>query len=111
MIEMNEQVLAEMVQAIVREVDPEQVILFGSCLRGQMTRDSDVDLMIIEREPFSGNHSRWRELERIRRALSPFRVPKDVLVFSVEEVEKWRNSLNHIIATTLREGRPLYARP
>ena len=111
MIEVNEQILNEMVQGIVREVDPEQVILFGSCLRGQATNDSDVDLMIIEREAFSETRNRGQELARIRRALSSFRVPKDVLVFSADEVAKWRNSLNHIIAAALREGKLLYERP
>jgi predicted nucleotidyltransferase len=111
MIEVNEHALSEMVQAIVREVDPEQVILFGSRVRGQAGRDSDVDLMIIERAPFNEARSRWNELERIRLALSSFRVPKDILVFSSDEVKRWRDSLNHIIGTTLREGKQLYARP
>ena len=37
--------IEQMVQAIVAEVDPEQVILFGSRGRGDEREDSNVDLM------------------------------------------------------------------
>ena len=110
MIEVNDQVLSEMVQAIVREVDPEQIILFGSRARGGGGQDSDLDLLIVERESFGEKRSRREELARIRRALSEFFIAKDILVFSQEEVARWRNSINHIIATSLRDGRILYER-
>ncbi|MFZ4703922.1 MAG: nucleotidyltransferase domain-containing protein [Candidatus Methylumidiphilus sp.] len=49
-----------MVDIIVREADPEQIILFGSRARGDARPDSDVDLLIIESEPFSVQRSRCR---------------------------------------------------
>src|SRR4030042_570102 len=105
MIEINDQVLEEMVQAIIREVDPEKIVLFGSLVWGGGGPNSDLDLMIVEREEFGGSRGRLEELVRIREALSAFEIPKDILVYSIKEFEKWRNSINHIIATTLREGR------
>lgn len=111
MIEVTDKVLQEMAQAIVREVAPERIILFGSRVSGTAGPDSDVDLVIIESERFGPERSRRRELARIRRALSSFRVPKDLLLFSREEMEKWKNSLNHVLADALREGKPLYERP
>jgi predicted nucleotidyltransferase len=110
MDQVNEQLLAQMVEVIVREVDPRQVYLFGSCARGEMGPDSDVDLLIIEDEPFGGKRSRFREIRRIRDVLYRFRVPKDILVYSWDEVEHWGRTLNHIIADCLREGRLLYER-
>ena len=44
--------LDRMVQAIVDEVAPEQVILFGSRGRGDEGESSDVDLIVVEAEPF-----------------------------------------------------------
>jgi predicted nucleotidyltransferase len=111
MITVTEQVVDEMVQAIVREIDPEQIFLFGSRSRGNARSDSDVDLLIIERQPFGPHRSRWQELARIRRALSAFRVPKDILVYSSDEVAKWQHAVNHIISRGLREGKLLYERP
>ena len=111
MITVTEEVLEQMVRAIVREVDPEAIYLFGSYARGQAGPDSDVDLLVIEREPFGPGHPRLAEMARLRRALSAFRVPKDILVFSKDEVDYWRDSLNHITSRCRREGRVLYGRP
>ena len=100
-----------MVSAIVEAVDPEQVYLFGSRATGEATDESDVDLLIVEREPFGPERSRRRELSHIRQALSSFRVPKDLLLYSADEVEYWKDSPNHVIGECLEEGRLLYARP
>jgi hypothetical protein len=45
---------------------------------------------------------------RIWRALAGFTVAKDILVYSHEEVERWRGARNHVIGRALREGRLLY---
>jgi len=101
-IQINEEVLREMVDAIVREVDPERVYLFGSYATGKTDEDSDIDLLVVEREPFGPERKRLAELSRVRRALSSFRVPKDILVYSSDEFAHGRNSLNHIIGHCLR---------
>ncbi|HET6441252.1 MAG TPA: nucleotidyltransferase domain-containing protein [Phycisphaerae bacterium] len=112
MIAVTDEVLERMVEAIVREVDPEAIWLFGSRSRGGEVRpDSDVDLLVIEREPFGLNRSRLDEINRVREAVSAFRVPKDILVFAVEDVAYWQDSINHVISKCFREGRLLYARP
>ena len=97
-------VIRQMVEAIVKEVDPLQVVLFGSRARGSAGSDSDVDLLIVEDEPFGAGRSRRREMIRIARALSQFTVPKDILVFTKDEVEHWKPSTNHVIARAFREG-------
>ena len=69
-----------------------------------------MDFLIVEDEAFSCNRSRWSELRRIRKAPRPFRVPKDILVYSGEEFDKWQSSASHMIAAAVREGRLLYER-
>ena len=90
--------------------DPEQVILFGSHARGEAGPDSDVDLIVVEAEPFGPERDRFAEALRLWRTLDGFRVAADVLVYSRDEVEYWRDSLNHVLARALREGRVLYER-
>lgn len=107
----DDALLARMVQAIVDEVDPEQVILFGSHARGDADADSDVDLIVVESAPFGEDRDRHVEETRLWRALASFHVPKDLLVYSRDEVEYWRDSLNNVLARALREGRVLYERP
>ena len=103
--------LNRMVRAIVDEVDPEQVILFGSRARGDQRENSDVDLIVVEAEPFGPERSRHKEMVRLYHALAGFLVPADVLVYSHEDVDYWRDSLNHVLARALREGKVLYERP
>ena len=110
MIEVTDKVLADMVLAIVREVDPEQIYLFGSHARGDARKDSDVDLLIVVREPFGPEHSRFHEINRIHRVLSSCRIPRDILVYSSDEFVKWRHSLNHVVSRCVREGKLLYPR-
>jgi predicted nucleotidyltransferase len=99
-----------MVQTIVVEVRPRRIYLFGSYARGSQTADSDVDLLVVEDQGFGPERTRWSELQRIRKVLRPFRVPKDILVYSRDEFEKWEASLNHIVAHAVREGKLLYER-
>ena len=100
----------EMVTVIVQEIHPERVYLFGSRATGRARAESDLDLLVVEGEGFGPGRSRWRELQRIRKCLARFRGAKDILVYSLDEFEKWRNSVNHIISRAEREGKLLYER-
>jgi uncharacterized protein len=108
MVNISDKVIEEMAQRIVREVDPQRILLFGSWARGEANEHSDVDLLIVEREPFGEQRSRRQEAARIWRCLSDFRVPTDILVYSVSEVEQRKDSRYHLIGRALREGKVLY---
>lgn len=92
---------------VVREVQPQALMLFGSHATGEARPDSDVDLLIVE-APFGPDCDRRQEMTRIWRALVGFAVAKDILVYSREEIERWQGAPNHIIARALKEGRLLY---
>ena len=110
MTHVTDTLIDRMVRAIVDEVDPEQVILFGSRGRGDARQDSDVDLVVVESEPFGPERSRHNEMVRLYNALAGFPVAADVLVYSRDDVDYWCDSLNHVLARALREGRVLYER-
>ena len=109
--QIDEALLQRVTATIVEAADPVQVILFGSQARGDARADSDVDLIVVEAEPFGPGRDRGAEAARLWRALAGFRVAKDILVYSRDEVEYWRDSLNNVLARALREGRVLYERP
>ncbi len=110
MLQVTDKIISDMVQAIVDEVSPERVILFGSRASNTGETDSDVDFLVVESEPFHSGRSRRHESARIWKSLSRFDVPIDILLFSNDEVEEWRHSLNHIVSRALREGRTVYER-
>jgi predicted nucleotidyltransferase len=108
MVSVSDDVIDRMTQRIVCEVDPQGILLFGSWARGEANEHSDVDLLVVEREPFGPDRSRRQEAARIWRCLSEFRVPTDILVYSASEIAQWKDSSHHVIARALREGRILY---
>ncbi|MEA1052832.1 nucleotidyltransferase domain-containing protein [Lamprobacter modestohalophilus] len=100
--------LRRMVDIIVREADPEAIILFGSRARGDARPDSDIDLLVIEREPFGPGRSRIKEAARLYRALGDVPASKDLLVYSRDEVADRRSTPSHVVGRACREGRLLY---
>jgi uncharacterized protein len=110
MIEVNDRIIKEMADTIVHEIQPRQIILFGSRARGEAHSDSDIDLLVVVDQDFGPDHVRRNEMARIRKAISGYRIPKDILVYSYSELKKWEKSLNHIVGRSLREGRVLYER-
>jgi predicted nucleotidyltransferase len=98
--------LQEMVHRIVVQFAPEKVVLFGSCARGHVDSDSDVDLLVIK--PVTG--SRRQERLAMRVALRGMGVAKDILLVTPEEVETARERPGTLIRSARREGKVLYER-
>src|SRR5258706_7383160 len=93
--DVSDDLLSQMAQVIVQAVEPERIVLFGSHARGDARPDSDVDLLVIEREGFGKQRSRRREAALLWRALAHFPVPKDILVFSQKEAAAWQDFSRH----------------
>ena len=110
MVTITEEIIREITARIVEQATPAKVVLFGSCAKGEIGRDSDVDLLVVEDQPFGPDRSRYQEIDRLLRALRGVKVPVDLLLFSREEVEKWRDTTNHIVRIALKEGKTLYER-
>lgn len=106
----EETLLHQVVDTIVREVSPETIVLFGSRVRGNARPDSDIDLLIVETEPFSPQRSRRKEAARLYMALKGLPISKDILLYSRDEFEHWKNSVNHVVGRAFREGRLLHSR-
>jgi uncharacterized protein len=100
----NENLIREIVQRIVSITQPERIILFGSASTGRMTKDSDIDLLILERDPQDNRGERLR----IRQALSDLDHPFDVIVMPTESFEESKNVIGGIAYPANKYGRVVY---
>ena len=106
----TQDLIRAVVDVVVRTARPERVVLFGSWARGDAGAGSDIDLLVIEAAPFTRGRSRRQEAARVSRALAGFLVPIDLLLFSADEIDRWRDTPNHVVARAAREGKIVYER-
>ena len=101
---LNDEVLEEMVDRLVKELDPLKIILFGSYSSGEPTEDSDVDILIIK----ESNLPRYKRSVPAYKALSGLIIPKDILVYTPEEVEEWSEVPQSFVYGVIDKGTVIY---
>jgi predicted nucleotidyltransferase len=102
----NQKDIDAMVSTIVQEVQPVRIILFGSYATGQANEGSDIDLCIIEKGSFNTNKSRRTETAKLYKALASYPIPKDLLMFSEQELNQDNNQ--HLLQPIQQQGKVLY---
>jgi predicted nucleotidyltransferase len=86
---------------LVKKYQPEKIILFGSSIRGETDKFSDLDFIIIQKtdKPF---------LQRLLDApLLP--VKADIFVYTPEEFERMQVNENPFILTALENSKVIYS--
>lgn len=94
----------EAVRRIVEAAHPLKVILFGSRARGAAAPDSDLDLLIIEREV----PDRYSEMVRLNGTLRGLILPLDILVIGERDFEERSRTPGSVYYAARREGKVLY---
>ena len=96
--------LEEIVRRIVQIAQPEKIILFGSAARGEMGRDSDLDLLVVKTGPVH----RRKLAGDIYMQLGDVDYPVDVIVVTPGDIERYKHSHALVIAPAIREGKVIY---
>lgn len=105
----NEEKIRQIVEKIVKEYQPEKIILFGSWAWGETHEDSDVDLLVVKKSG-KGRLERERELRSL--LYDHGLPPMDILVYTLEELETGINqNRNLFLEDIIRNGRVLYTKP
>ncbi len=103
-------VLRRIVEVIVKEIDPNRIILFGSRARGDYKEDSDYDILVLK-EGVRPEDRRPLQ-KRIRRALWNENIYSsaavDVIVQDVERFNRLKNEKYLVYYTISREGVVIY---
>lgn len=92
------------VDIIVKNVNPEKIILFGSYAYGEPHKDSDLDMLIIK-DTDEAKNKRAREIRKHSRGI---KIPLDIVVYTSAEVEKWKDTPSAFITKVMQEGRVLH---
>lgn len=104
MKEITEELIRQVKDKIVEHISPLKIILFGSYAYGEPHKSSDLDILVIK-ESLLPRRKRTKE---IRCLFRDFFVPMDILVYTPEEINKFKNVKSSFIRTVLNKGRVLY---
>ena len=102
----NKPLIDKIVALIVSLVSPEQVVLFGSYARGEITKKSDIDLLIIKK-----NLKSEREINNLLyRAFfdNDIDVPIDLISIDYDKYKELNNKIGYIYKTIKEQGVILY---
>jgi uncharacterized protein len=97
-----------MVERIVGQFQPERVVLFGSHARNEQRPDSDIDLLVVMPDSWSGR--RREAAVAMLDALGDLPVFKDVVVTTPEEIARRGHLVGTVLRAALADGKVLYER-
>ena len=96
----------KLIKRAVQEVLGERldrVILFGSRARGESSKHSDYDVLVVVREEMSAE-DRIDTAEEIRSKLADLELDVDVLVKTGRDMEYFSDKIGSIVKAALEEG-------
>ncbi len=103
----DETLVSEIVQRVLRVTRPARVILFGSAATGRMSPDSDIDLLVLEKAP----RNPLEESVRIRASLRGMGYPFDVIVMAAHRFEESKTVMGGIAYPAHKYGKVIYEAP
>ena len=103
----NETLVEAIVHRITSVAQPERIILFGSASTGKMTKDSDIDVLVLERH----TQDQRGERLRIRQALEDLEHAFDIIVMPIDRFEETKTVIGGIAYPAHKYGRVVYEIP
>ena len=100
----DDTLIREIVQRLLGVARPDRIILFGSAATGEMTRDSDIDLLVVAPAP----SNTLDERVRLYKALRDLGFPFDVFIIGTERFEETKNIFGGIAYPANKYGRVIY---
>jgi predicted nucleotidyltransferase len=102
--ENNKDIINEIARRIVDTVKPQKIILFGSHAYGNPDKNSDIDILVIMKSKLP----RYKRSVPIYKALAGILIPKDIIVYTPEEVKEWSDVPQSFVTTAISKGKPIY---
>lgn len=90
------------IEVLIKEYQPDKVILFGSLVTGQVSEWSDIDLLVVKET----EKSFYERLEEVMEITQPI-IGADIIVYTPEEMKQMQNRL-FLAEEVLKKGRVVY---
>jgi len=103
-MDLNQKLIEEIIRRILAVTEAERIILFGSAATGNMTRDSDIDLLVLK----SAAANPRQESVLVRQALSGLGHPFDIMVMATERFEESKGVIGGIAFPANKYGKVIY---
>lgn len=100
----DESLINEIVKRILSVALPDKIILFGSAVSGNISNDSDIDLLVVEKNP----QNYWKEINKIEAILGDLDYIFDVKVISSGWFELTKHVVGGIAYPANRNGKIIY---
>ena len=101
----DNKLINEIIRRIVVIVNPLKIILFGSWAYGKAKKGSDIDILVVVERSHLPRHKRAVE---VYEALTGILIPKDIVVYTPEEIEEWSEVPQAFITTIVKKGKVIY---
>jgi predicted nucleotidyltransferase len=96
------------VQRLIAAARPRKIILFGSYVRGQIHRDSDLDVLVVTGNDMPDPRA---ESVRLRDAVEDIDMPMDIVVVPENRFNELRDTPGLIYREAWEQGRVAYEQP
>lgn len=103
-MKIDDNLLNQITRRITGVLPVDRIILFGSAATGEMTRDSDIDLLIIRQDI----HDHWGDCRRIREALLDVAIPFDVILMTADRFEETKGIVGGLAYPAHKHGKVIY---
>ena len=100
----SQEKINEVINRIVKNINPEKIILFGSYASGNPSEESDLDILIVK-EMRMPRYKRGREVKKHLRGM---KIPIDVIVYTKKEIKEWEGTKTAFINQAIKQGKLLY---
>jgi predicted nucleotidyltransferase len=87
---------------IIEKIDPDRIMLFGSLARKDVSRSSDIDILIIKKTRKSFKKRMCELYDKI-----DYRWPTEMLCYTPAEIQRLKGK-NMFLKNVLREGLVVY---
>lgn len=103
-MDLDQNLIEEIISRILAVTQAERIIIFGSGASGKMTRDSDIDLLVLQSAPGDPR----QESVRVRQALMGLGHPFDIIVMATERFEESKGVIGGLAYPANKYGKVIY---